>query len=230
MEMVEIISSIKSDLGGDIISLAISDETITLKVNEALRKVGAYAPNSLTASFGVTSNKILMPEGTIAIQSVLSTKDPSELKRGDDEVDVFSPSTFLLGGSSSGYDPLGYIMKKTELESSLNFLEVTDWYYLKDTREVFLNYYDRPSATVKYLKKFTSVEEITSDEVVDLVKNYALALCKIIEGNIRRKLSQTPGAMVMDGSELVQEGREDKTQLEEQLKTQYSNLIFGIRA
>lgn len=229
MDMGEIVESIKSDLGGDVVSLGIRDETIESKVKEALRKVGAYSPRVLTESFPVANEKLIMPEGTIAVQSVLSSRDPSDLKRGDDEIDIFNINNFILG-SSPDTDPMSYLIRKTELDTMMRFIEVTDWYYVPDNRTIFFNYYNRPSATIKYLKKYTDVSEVIKDDELDAIKNYALALCKIAEGNLRRKLAQTPGSMLLDGSELVQEGKEEKAQIEEQLKKEFSNMRFGIRA
>ena len=119
---------------------------------------------------------------------------------------------------------MSYLMKTSELQSTLNFIDRTDWYYVKDDHTLYLNYYNRPKATVKYLKKYSSVEDITDDTVLEYVKLYALALCKIIEGGIRRKLSQAPGAIQMDGDTLAQEGITDKQNLEEKIPKIVGNL------
>jgi hypothetical protein len=228
MTIDEMIASIKSELGGDIVSLAIADTTIKLKIGESLRKVGAHSPLTKVESFTVTGEKVLLPEGSIAVVDIMSSKDPNNISRGrDDEIDIFSPTTYMMNGD---VDPTSYLIRRNEIDSVMNFVERTDWYYVKESRTIYLNYYNRPTATVKYLKKYTDVSEIVEDDVLDIVQNYALALCKIIEGGIRRKLSQSPGAMVMDGTELVQEGKEEKTALEEQIKKQFTNLRFGIRA
>lgn len=228
MDMTEFVASIKSDLGGDVISLGISDTTVEQKVKESLRKIGSYAPRVITESLPVHQEKVQLPEGTIGVHNVLSTKDVINTPRGGDDIDIFSINNQML--SKKDADPTAYLLRKTELDQTMNFIEVTDWYFVKDSRILFLNYYNRPTATVKYLKKYTDVSEIQDDDIIDVVKNYALSLCKIVEGNIRRKLANAPGAIAMDGEQLVSEGNEEKRTLEESFKREFSNLRFGFRA
>lgn len=232
MDKQEMVKLIQADLGGDVLSLGIKPETIELKIDEALRKVGAYCPRVLVQSFPVVGEKIQMPEGTIAVQDVMTFKDPVEFTRGRDntgDIDIFHVGNYMLA-SYPQFDPTTYFMRMNELETMMNFIEKTDWFYEKETRTLYLNYYNRPTATVKFLKKYTDVSEIIEDDVLDLVKNYALALCKIIEGTIRRKLQNAPGAMLLDGDALVSEGNEEKMRLEEEIKKQFSNIRFGFRA
>lgn len=228
MEMRDIVDLIKADMGNDVVSLAISDSTIELKVKEALRKVASYAPKVITQSLPVYGERIELPEGTIAVHSVLSTRDPVGTQRGGDDIDIFSAQTYIL--RRGDIDPFSYLLQKNELDSMMNFIELTDWYFEKDSRLLYLNYYNRPAATVKFLKKYIDINEVTEDDVLDVIKNYALALCKIIEGNIRRKLQQTPGAMLLDGDALVSEGTSEKQSIEDSLPRKFGNIRFGFRS
>lgn len=229
MDINTMVSEIRSELGGDVISLAIKDETIKINIGKSLRKIGAYSPKVMTASFPVVGEQVVMPEGTIAVQSVLSTRDASDARRGGDDYDIFDQQK-VLTNYGGDIDPMTQLMRRNEIESLGNFIEVTDWYYLKDSRTLYFNYYNRPAATIKYLKKYTDVSEITDDDVLDYIQQYAIALCKIAEGSIRRKLEQAPGAIPMDGEQLVQEGKEEQQNLEEKIPKALSNLVFGIRA
>jgi hypothetical protein len=230
MELQEMVESIISDLGGDVLSVALSVETIESKIKESLRKVGAYSPKVSTEAFTVTTEKVIMPLGTLAVLDVMSVNDILNTGRGREDNDdfLFSPSAQMM--SNPSVDPTSFLMKKNEIDTIMNFVEVTDWYYVKGDSTLFLNYYNRPTATIKYLRKYRDVNEVEDDEIIDVVQSYALALCKIVEGTIRRKLSGAPGAIVMDGAELVQEGKEEKLALEEFMRKQLTNLVYGIRA
>lgn len=229
MEIQELVDIIKADMGGDVISLGISDLTIKMKIEEALRKVSAYSPRVVVESLDVEGDKVQLPEGTIAVHAVLSVRDPVNLRRGEDnDIDIFSVNTYILNRTE--VDPFLYLLQRNELDSLINFVELTDWYFEKDSRVLYLNYYDRPKVTVKYLKKYTDLSEVSEDDILDFVKNYALALCKITEGNIRRKLQQAPGAMLLDGDSMVSEGTSEKQALEESLPRKFGNIRFGIRA
>jgi len=62
--------------------------------------------------------------------------------------------------------------------------------------------------------------------------DYVTAQCKITLGLIRRKLSNMTAlgnsGLPLDGSELLQEGKEDSTMLEEELTLKYSYMGYGI--
>ena len=77
--------------------------------------------------------------------------------------------------------------------------------------------------------KLSDLEEIEDADILQIIKEYALALCKIIEGNIRRKLQSAPGAISMDGDALVSEGTAEKSRLDEYIPKQFSYLRFGVR-
>ena len=79
---------------------------------------------------------------------------------------------------------------------------------------------------VSTLQNFVRLTDFRFEKIV---KEYSLALCKIIEGNIRRKLQSAPGAIQLDGDSLVSEGMSEKQAIEDKLVTQFQNLRFGLR-
>lgn len=227
----DLVAEIKVDLGFDINSLGISDESIELKVNEALRKISIYAPYVCTEMLDVVGNVAELPEDATTVVAVLNLNKPSATKARvlADDTDLFSVSRYLYNFNDLS-DPYIFLMQKNAVSTLQNFVRYTDYRFEKSTHKLYLSNYDENKVCVKYLRKYRSVEEIEDVDVLQRVKEYALALCKIIEGNIRRKLQSAPGAIQLDGDSLVSEGMSEKQEIESKLVSEFQNLRWGIRS
>lgn len=231
MLMDELIEEIKIDLGSDINSLGIKDATILQKVEEALRKISVYAPYVCTEMFTVQGKSVGLPDDSIAVISIENIDNPSATSAqvAQNDTDLFSVSRYLYNYNDLS-DPYIFLMQKNAVSTLQSFVSSTDYYFDKHTHKLMLSNFDGKSVCVKYLRKYRSVEEIEDNDILQRVKEYALALCKIIEGNIRRKLQSAPGAIQMDGDSLVSEGMSEKQNIEDRLVREFQNLRFGIRA
>lgn len=231
MDIYELVNEIKADLGADINSLGISDETIILKINEALRKISSYAPYRESASFPVVENKVVMPEDTVAVSRVynLTSLNNKGTTLYQNDTDLFSVSRYLYNYNDLS-DPFIFLMQKNQLTTLQNFINISDWTYDKHKNTLYLNNFSGNSISVLYLRKYKDLLEIQEDDILQIIKEYSLALCKIIEGNIRRKLQNAPGAIQLDGDALVSEGTSEKQRLDETIPKTFSYLRFGIRA
>lgn len=228
----ELREEIKLDLGGDIVSLGISNNTIDMKIKEAVRKVTAYAPVVVVESLPCSNGQVELPKGTTSVIAVY-TMDVSEVTSAkinmEDDINLFSARRYLLG-SDPLKDPYIYLMHKTELDTLQTFISIEDYMYDKGSRKLFINNYTKPNATIKYFMRTDDINDIEDPDVLQIIKEYALALCKIIEGNIRRKLQNAPGAIQMDGDALVSEGTAERDRLDERISKEFPNIRFGIRA
>ena len=230
MLLDDLISEIKVDLGCDINSLGISDSSIALKVHEALRKISIYAPYVCTEMFDLEGKSAQLPEDSTTVIEVLNLDKPSATNARvvADDTDLFSASRYLYNYNDLS-DPYIFLMQKNAVSTLQNFVRLTDFRFEKSTHKLYLSNADVSRVCVKYLRKYRSVEEIEDQDVLQIVKEYSLALCKIIEGNIRRKLQSAPGAIQLDGDSLVSEGMSEKQAIEDKLVTQFQNLRFGLR-
>lgn len=230
MLLNELVNEIKVDLGCDINSLGISDESIALKVHEALRKISVYAPYVCTEVFEVTGNSAQLPLDSTTVLEVLNMDKPSATNARvvADDTDLFSVSRYLYNYNDLS-DPYIFLMQKNAVSTLQNFVRMTDYRFEKSTHKLYLSNVQLSQVCVKYLRQYRSVEEIQDIDVLQRVKEYALALCKIIEGNIRRKLQSAPGAIQLDGDSLVSEGMDEKRAIEDKLVSEFQNLRFGIR-
>lgn len=226
----ELIAEIKVDLGCDINSLGISDTSIGLKINEAVRKISTYAPYVCTETFKVSGGKIELPEDTTSVVGILNFNKASatRAKVVADDTDLFSVSRYLYNYNDLS-DPYIFLMQKNAVSTLQNFVRLDDYHYDKNSHTILISNHDGSDLTVKYLRKYRSFEEIEDVDIQQTVKEYALALCKIIEGEIRRKLQSAPGAIQLDGDSLVSEGMSEKQAIEDGLVSKFQNIRFGIR-
>lgn len=231
MLITELVEEIKIDLGCDINSLGISDKSITMKINEALRKISIYAPYVCTETLPVSGGKIELPEDTVTVVGILNI-DKSSISKAKliaDDTDLFSVSRYLYNYNDL-MDPYQFLMQKTAVSTLQSFIRLDDYHYDKATHTVYISNHNGKQLTLRYLRKYRSIEEIEDMDILQRVKEYALALCKIIEGNIRRKLQSAPGAIQLDGDSLVSEGMSEKQAIEDRLVSEFQNIRFGIRA
>ena len=227
MTSEELRNEIKVDLGIDVVSLGISDKTIDIKIKEALRKISSYAPRVLLGEFSVGTGKIEMPEDTTCVIDVLaeSLSDSSNAVTDD----VFSWSMIALNSGGTVYDPVSVLTMRQNAKAMQSFIRIKDWTYLTEKHTLYLSGIDKERVTVKYMVPYKDISEVTDEIVLQNVKEYSLALCKIVEGMIRRKLQNTPGAMQLDGDALVSDGTSDRDRLNSELPTIFKYLRMGVR-
>lgn len=222
---------IKVDLGSDVNSLGISDTSIELKIKEALRKVSSYSPYRELKSFDVVGGRVSMPDTTTAVLAIYN-HDPS---RGNstpsvsEDQDLFSLRKYVYGYGGGLTDPFTYMTQVNQVKTLQGFISLKDFMYDRNSKTLFINDFSGSSATVEYLRAYESLEEVTSEQALQVIKEYTLALCKIIEGHIRRKLQSAPGSIQMDGDALVSEGTSEKASLEASLPDMFKYLRFGLR-
>lgn len=230
MLTTDLVEEIKVDLGCDINSLGISDTSIDLKIKEAVRKISIYAPYVCTETLQVSGGKISLPEDTTTVVAIMNF-NKSSAKRARviaDDTDLFSVSRYLYNYNDLS-DPYIFLMQKNAVSTLQGFVKLDDYHYDKHSHTLFISNHEGEKLTVKYLRKYRSFEEIEDVDIQQIVKEYALALCKIIEGNIRRKLQSAPGAIQLDGDSLVSEGMSEKQAIEDRLPNEFQNIRFGIR-
>lgn len=231
MNVESLVDEIKLDLGFDINSLGISDDTIKLKIKEAVRKISSYSPYVKIDSYNLENNKAKLPENTVTVIQVLTSNIKGAINRQSplyDETDLFNASRYIYNYSPMS-DPYIYMMNISEIRTLQNMVALNDWFYNKGDHYLYINNAPSNNITVKSLETYTDLEKVTDIDMIQYVKEYALALCKIVEGNIRRKLQSAPGSIQMDGDSLVSEGMSEKSRLDEEIPKTFSYLRFGLR-
>lgn len=92
-----------------------------------------------------------------------------------------------------------------------------DWEFDKSSGKLYMSNFPAGTQTVMVDVISPISIENAPIEIEDWIKNYFIALVKIVEGNIRRKFKNLPGAPD-DGDSLVSEGTAEKEKYEQELK------------
>ena len=231
MTLASMRDEIKVDLGSDVNSLGIADTSIELKIKEALRKISSYSPFRELKSFNVVGGKVTMPDNTATVLAIYN-HDPSRgnsVPSAGDDQDLFSLRKYVYGYGGGLTDPFTYMTQINQVRTLQGFISMKDFMYDRNSKTLFINDFPGNLATVEYLRAYDNITEVTSEQTLQMVKEYALALCKIIEGHIRRKLQSAPGSIQMDGDALVSEGTSEKVSIEASLPDMFKYLRFGLR-
>jgi hypothetical protein len=112
------------------------------------------------------------------------------------------------------YDMLAWQNAK----SQLNSLTLYDYYLDNTAQKLYLDNYSG-LITVEYTKAHITLEDLAHDTSWHgWVRDYTLALCKIIEGRIRGKYKVQSAPFEIEADELINEGNNDKQTLEDLLR------------
>ena len=220
---------IKRQLSGNLLELEITDQDIADYVQDALVEIRRYIdqPKLITVPFakcidlkGFNHSSVLHVYRTEGF-----TGDTTE-GMVSSQVDPMYAQTwqaFTTGGTM--YNLQNYVMNYLSYNTLLQMRNTmsTDLQFKEDksANKLYINSsYDKPVAvTIEYIPVYETVEEITSDYWIDILKRLSLGLTKIAVGRIRTRFTQTNALWTQDGETLLQEGNEEVKELREVLRT-----------
>jgi hypothetical protein len=208
-------------LGDPTIMVEINDATIDEVIEQALKKFGRYKPAEKVGSISVLANqqKYSLTKDQVG-KGILEIFRPDLLRQpvSLDQFDVFSYHTF-----TPNLDPGDYYLERMWWKAVRVSAGSDDDIYVDfdpdtGTATVYVNPIPSEAYTLRYiyLVNPTLIQVPESDE--DAIKDYVLALCKIIVGEIRSKfkgVDGAEGAINMNGEELKAEGKEEKMAIED---------------
>ena len=203
---LDLLESIKARLGYPVIDLAITDDMIMKQIDFAIKRIVPYLNNM---EFITVNSKTVKFEDkhVYTVLRVTSSYDDSNIN-----IDKAINQGFYIVGNNR------------------KLVDCALWNYWCDTVQQDLNqigfrlvgdtlYIDGGNApwTIGAITDL-SVSTMTED-YVNWVLDYSVALVKCIEGEIRSKVKITGSPVEMNGSELKSEGITEKKELEEKLGT-----------
>lgn len=203
---LDLLESIKIRLGYPVIDLAITDDMIMKQIDFAIKRIVPYLNN---VEFITVNSKTVKFEDkhVYTVLRVTSSYDGSNIN-----IDKAINQGFYIVGNNR------------------KLVNCALWNYWRDTVQQDLNqigfrlvgdtlYIDGGNApwTIEAITDL-SVSTMTED-YVNWVLDYSVALVKCVEGEIRSKVKITGSPVEMNGSELKSEGITEKKELEEKLGT-----------
>lgn len=234
MDMQMIKDEVLLKLTGDVVSMELSDTTLTKVINSALREVQRYIDTFCMITVPYSScidlsdykissvTGVRRSEGYLGDNSNSASTDP-----------LYASQWMLLSG-------VGNIGKISDYASNIaawnTMMQIkntisTDlsFYYNKSENKLYVNVSSGTPKTVTiiYVPRFDDVSEITSDYWQDILIRMSVAIAKVTVGRVRTKFKQSNALWTLDGDQILEEGNNELTALRQELKDS-TQLCYGI--
>lgn len=223
------IEYIKLQVTGGLLELEIDDNIIAKFVDAALVELRRYIDqtNLITVPFARCID--LKDFNHSSIVNVYRTEgftgDANSSMSNDSAVDpMYAQQWMAFSNGGMTYSLTNYVMNYLAYSTLLQMRNstTTDLAFKEDKSadKLYINCnMDIPSMiTIEYIPSFKSVEDITSDYWIDILKRLALGMTKVALGRIRTRFTQSNALWTQDGETLLQEGNEELKELREVLR------------
>ena len=201
-----LLENVKIRLGYPVIDIAMTDDMISKQIDFAIHRVIPYLNN---IELITTYSKIVKFEHdrVFAVLRVTSAYDDSNINIDK----AINQGFYIVNNNRNLVDCALWNYYTDSVQSDLNpigFRLVNDTLYIDGGNAPW---------TIEAITD-NSIRTMTED-YVDWVLDYSVALAKCIEGEIRSKVKITGSPVETNGSELKSEGITEKKELEEKLGT-----------
>lgn len=235
MTLEEYVEEIKLELTGCVLELEISDETIGSVVKKAFREIHRFIDTTKLITIPYVPCIDMKGFECSSIHAIYRTEGfDGDSSSGGSQVDPMYAQrwmAFSSGGTMYNLNNylLNYMSWNTLLQMRNNSSTDLAFKYDKNAEKLYINVgYDRPTnITIEYVPILKDVSEVTSDYWIDILQRLALAMTKIVLGRLRSRFTQNNAQWSQDGEQLLQEGNEEKNNIEEILRVN-SSLFFPI--
>lgn len=222
MEIQTLVNKIYNMLsGGKKVKLEVDSSVITDSISTALdRVVGWYREPKLAetvALVGAANQQYILKSSlSRTIGSIYKLYNTTLIRSASGSLD-----SMLYGIPSVVLDPAGLVEQSYYIEFAISLAQFNSdtLKYMETPDKILLSGSYDPDVTVIYMPKPTSFSEVTVQKAIDWIIDYSMALVKISVGRVRSKFRGGDLEVEMDGVELIAEGKEEKTVLEDKLAT-----------
>ena len=227
MDMQAIKNEITLRLTGDVVSMELSDATLTKIVNSSLREIQRYIDTTkmVTVPFKRCIDVSQYKVNTIAriYRSVGFTTDVSEESGVVMDPMYASQWQLMYGvGSINNLSDFAYNYGAWNTLLQIRNTTSTDlaFRYDKSSELLYINISSNTpeKVTIEFVPRYDDVSQITSDFWIDMLIRLAVALTKETVGRVRSKFKQSNALWTLDGDELLEEGKAELAALREELK------------
>ena len=233
----EYIDYVKLMRTANLLELEIPDETIGKFVDQALQEIQRYIDETKVVT--VPFAKCIDLEGfkhsaIVHVYRCQGFTGDTTTGITTSEVDPMYAQTWsVFSSGGTMYNLQNYVMNYLSYNTLLQMRNTgsTDMSFREDKHgnKLYINSaYSHPDkVTIEYVPLFETVEEVTSDYWIDILKRLSLALVKIGLGRLRTYSTQTNALWQLDGEKLLTEGNEEIKELREVLRTN-STLFYPL--
>lgn len=236
MELQSYIDEIKTKLGGDVVELDISDETLAKLVSAALRECQRYIDTTKLITIPYQRCIDLTEYQVSSVSRVYRTAGYTVPDTSRETSLVSADPMYVsmwqtIAGGSSIYDTsnwaYNYASWNTMLQTRNTMSTDLQFRFDKHTNQLYVSVLDTPEKiTVEYIPVYKDVSEIKSDYWIDMIMNLSIALAKVTIGRIRTKYTQSNALWSLDTS-ILEQGQTELDNLRERLERE-NQLVYGI--
>ena len=237
MDMQAVKDEVLLKLTGDVVSMELSDATLTKIINSSLREIQRYID---TFKMITVPYKACIDLNDYKVSSVIGVRrSEGYMSSGENgysnaQADPMYASQWML---LSGVGNIGHISDYASNLASWNtMLQIrntisTDlsYYYDKSENRVYINVSAGlpEKVTILYIPRIDDVSEITSDFWNDILVRMSVALAKVTVGRVRTKFKQSNALWTLDGDQILEEGNTELAALRQELKDS-TQLVYGV--
>ena len=235
MDMQAVKDEVLLKLTGEVVSMELSDATLTKIINSALREVQRYIDSFRMITIPYKSCIDLSEYKVSAVTGV--RRSEGYMANNETNAGMSDPLYATQWMLLSGMGNLGYMKDYVSNIASWNsMLQIrntlsTDlaFYFDKHDNKLYINISSSmpQNVTVIYIPRLDDVSEITSDYWQDVLVRLSVALTKVTVGRVRTKFTQSNALYTLDGDKILEEGNAELTALREELKAS-TQLCYGV--
>lgn len=237
MDMQAIKEEIRLQLTGCVMSLELSDESLTKIINMSFREVQRYIDTVavITIPYEKCIDLSAYPiSAVIGVRRAVGELANNDGKPGSTVMDpLYLTKWQILSRTGNISNVNDYVLNYASWSTIQQIENTTSTdlanYYDKLTQKLYINVNSNlpEKITVIYVPRFDDVSQITSDFWIDVLVRMAVANAKCIVGRVRTKFKQSNALWTMDGDTLLAEGTEELKTLRQELKDS-TQLVYGI--
>ena len=235
MDMQAVKDEVLLKLTGDVVSMELSDATLTKIVNSSLREVQRYIDTfkmitiPYSSCIDLSDYKISSVTGVRRAEGYMVASDNQSAS-----MDPMYASQWMM---LSGIGNIGHLSTYASNVASWNsLLQIrntisTDlaFYYNKSDKKLYINVSSNTpeKITLIYIPRFDDVSEIDSDYWIDIIVRLSVATAKVTVGRVRTKFKQSNALYTLDGDQILEEGNAELASLRQELKDS-TQLGYGV--
>ena len=235
MDMQAVKDEVLLKLTGDVVSMELSDVTLTKIINSALREIQRYIDTFKLLTVPFKSCIDLHKYNVSAVTGVRRSEGyvAASTETGAAMDPMYASQWMLL----SGIGNIGHISDYTSNLAAWNsILQMrntisTDlaFYYDKSDEKLYINVSSGlpDKITIIYIPQINDVSEITSDYWQDMLVRLSVALTKVTVVRVRTKFKQSNALWALDGDQILEEGNTELSAIRQELKDS-TQLCYGV--
>ena len=235
MDMQTVKDEILLRLTGNVVSMELSDTTLTQIVNSCLRELQRYIDTfkMVTVPFSscidVSEYKVSSVTGVRRTEGYMASSSDFSMS-----MDPMYASQWML---LSGVGNIGRMQDYTSNIAAWNsLLQIrntisTDlaFFFNKTENKLYVNVSSSQPKTITiiYIPRIDDVSEITSDFWQDVLIRLCVATAKVTVGRVRTKFTQSNALWTLDGDKILEEGNTELAAIRQELKDS-TQLCYGV--